>query len=288
MDGGRVSSETLNTGPGGAINIDAFTVLVSGAGNKDPDGNSAILANSGFEARVAFITGRIEQVPASGSGGAITINATNLTVQDTGEISVRSFGSGAAGNLDINATTVRLDREGSFSATTTMDGGGNIAVRANTLLLDRSRITASSESGDGGNLLFNLQDLLSLRNGSLISTEAGTAGAGGNGGDIVLNLPNAFILAVPIENSDIRANAFEGDGGNVNVAARNLLGIAFRPNVLDTPLSDITASSRFGNSGTVTINEVSPDIAQDDISLPAANCSDDVGPRLSGAGLTGG
>ena len=268
LDGGRVTSETLSDGPGGAINIDAHTVLVSGIGNEDLDSTSAILASSGLEARVAFITGAIEPVPASGPGGTITINATNLIVQDTGEISVRSFDTGPAGNLEINAAAVRLDRNGSLSATTTVDGGGNIILSANTLALDSSRITASSESGDGGNLTFTLRDLLLLRNGSLISTEAGTVGAGGNGGDITLNLPNGFVVAVPIENSDIRANAFEGDGGNVTIAARSLLGIEFRPDVLDTPLSDITASSRFGNSGTVTINELAPDIAQDNATLP--------------------
>ncbi|WP_169617382.1 S-layer family protein [Nodosilinea sp. P-1105] len=268
LDGGRVTSETLNDGPGGAINIDAHTVLVSGSGNEDLDSTSAILASSGLEARVAFITGAIEPVPASGPGGTITINATNLIVQDTGEISVRSFDTGPAGNLEINAATVRLDRNGSLSATTTVDGGGNISLSANTLALDSSRITASSESGDGGNLTFTLRDLLLLRNGSLISTEAGTAGAGGDGGNISLNLPTGFIVAVPIENSDIRANAFEGDGGSVTITARSLLGIEFRPNVLDTPLSDITASSRFGNSGTVTIDQLSPVIAQDDIALP--------------------
>ncbi|WP_039727677.1 two-partner secretion domain-containing protein [Leptolyngbya iicbica] len=267
LNGGRISSATLSDGVGGAINIDTHNVIVAGAGNNDLDAISGIFANSGFAARVAFTTGEIEAVPASGTGGSISINTDKLAVQDTADITVGSFGSGAAGNLDITAGAVRLDRGGSLTATTTADGGGNISLTANTLALDSSRITASSDRGDGGNLTFNLQDVLLLRNGSLISTEAGTAGAGGNGGDITLNLPNGFIVAVPSENSDIRANAFEGQGGNVNVTALSLLGIAFRPNVLDTPLSDITASSRFGSSGTVIINELAPDITPEDAAL---------------------
>jgi filamentous hemagglutinin family protein len=266
-DGGRITSETQNQAPGGAIDINARRVLISGAGNDDPDAISGIFANSGIENQVVFITGAIESIPASGTGGSITIDTANLTVQDRAVITVGSFGSGAAGNLDITAEVVRLDRGGRLTAATTADGGGNISLTANTLALDHSRITASSDRGDGGNLTFNLQDVLLLRNGSLISTEAGTARAGGNGGDITLNLPNGFIVAVPTENSDIRANAFEGDGGNVNAIARNLLGIEFRPNVLDTPLSDITASSQFGNSGTVTINELSPNVTQDEGAL---------------------
>lgn len=267
-DGGQVTSATLNDGAGGAIAIDAQNILISGAASEAADSISGIFANSGAEVLVSFNTGEIESVPASGPGGAITINANTLTVQDTAEITVGSFGSGAAGNLAITADVIRLASNGRLTATTTSDGGGNITLTANRLALDSSRITASSESGDGGNLSFNLRDLLLLRNGSLISTEAGTAGAGGNGGNISLNLPTGFIVAVPIENSDIRANAFEGDGGSVTITARSLLGIEFRPNVLDTPLSDITASSRFGNSGTVTIDQLSPDIAQDDGALP--------------------
>ncbi|PSN19236.1 hypothetical protein C7271_08375, partial [filamentous cyanobacterium CCP5] len=266
-DGGLISSATLNDGAGGAINIDAQTVVVSGDPNRAAETFSSIGASSGVERQTAFTTGALEASLAAGAGGNITINTTALIVQGAAEISVGSFGSGAAGNLDIAAEALRLDRGGRLIATTTPDGGGNITVTSHTLALDGSSITASSDRGDGGNLTFNLQDVLLLRNGSLISTEAGTAGAGGNGGDINLNLPNGFIVAVPSENSDIRANAFEGDGGNVNVIARNLLGIAFRPNVLDTPLSDITASSQFGNSGTVIINELAPEIAQSEVTL---------------------
>ncbi|MBE9114057.1 filamentous hemagglutinin N-terminal domain-containing protein, partial [Nodosilinea sp. LEGE 07298] len=267
-DGGLISSATLNDGAGGAINIDAQIVVVSGDRNRSVETFSSIGASSGVERQTAFTTGAIEASLAAGAGGTITITTTNLVVQGAAEISVGSFGSGAAGNLNISAEAVLLDRDGSLTATTTVDGGGNIFLTADTLALDGSRITASSESGDGGNLTFTLRDLLLLRNGSLISTEAGTAGAGGNGGDITLTLPTGFIVAVPLENSDIRANAFEGDGGSVTITARSLLGIAFRPDVLDTPLSDITASSRFGNSGTVTITELAPDIAQNEAELP--------------------
>jgi large exoprotein involved in heme utilization and adhesion len=61
-----------------------------------------------------------------------------------------------------------------------------------------------------------------------------------------------FIIAIPAENSDIAADAFEGAGGNVNITARGIFGIAPRPQ--RTPLSDITASSQLGVSGVVTLN----------------------------------
>ncbi|MEN8447152.1 MAG: S-layer family protein, partial [Cyanobacteria bacterium J06555_13] len=131
-------------------------------------------------------------------------------------------------------------------------------------------------------LALSLQDVLLLRNGSLISTEAGTAGTGGDGGDIALS--TGFVVAVPSENSDIRANAFEGDGGNVTVTARNLLGIAFRPGLLESPLSDITASSRFGRSGDVVVTELNPDTLQPERELPVDTAPPTVARGCRGQG----
>ncbi|MEL7523802.1 MAG: S-layer family protein, partial [Cyanobacteria bacterium J06553_1] len=121
-----------------------------------------------------------------------------------------------------------------------------------------------------------------LRNGSLISTEAGIAGTGGDGGDITLS--TGFVVAVPSENSDIRANAFEGDGGNVTVTARNLLGIAFRPGLLDSPSSDITASSRFGRNGEVVVTELNPDALEPERELPVDTAPPTVARGCRGLG----
>jgi large exoprotein involved in heme utilization and adhesion len=59
---------------------------------------------------------------------------------------------------------------------------------------------------------------------------------------------NADII-VALENSDIIANAFEGNGGQFKLRAKAFLARNFRPAL--TPDSDITASSEFGLSGTV-------------------------------------
>nr|WP_199784686.1 hypothetical protein [Nostoc sp. 'Lobaria pulmonaria (5183) cyanobiont'] len=55
-----------------------------------------------------------------------------------------------------------------------------------------------------------------MRHGAQISTTAGTAEAGGNGGNINIDVPSGFIVAVPSENSDITANAFTGTSGRLN------------------------------------------------------------------------
>jgi large exoprotein involved in heme utilization and adhesion len=65
--------------------------------------------------------------------------------------------------------------------------------------------------------------LLLLRRNSHITTTAGTARAGGDGGNITLN--TAAIAAFPGENSDITANAFEGAGGRIEISADGIFGL---------------------------------------------------------------
>ncbi|MEH2285686.1 MAG: hypothetical protein V7K90_30960 [Nostoc sp.] len=60
------------------------------------------------------------------------------------------------------------------------------------------------------------------------------------------------IIAIPKENSDISANAFQGRGGNVEINSRGIFGIESRTK--PTEKSDITASSELGVSGAININ----------------------------------
>lgn len=124
-------------------------------------------------------------------------------------------------------------------------------------------MTAESNTVDGGNINLNADSLLLRHNGN-ISTTAGNAGADGNGGNITINTP--FIVAIPSENSDITANAFTGRGGRVQINAQGIFGTQFRPQL--TPLSDITASSTFGVSGSVEINTLNADPSRGIFTLP--------------------
>ena len=161
---------------------------------------------------------------ASGDGGDITVNTGNFNIVDRAAVSVSGEGEGNAGDIDIDAVK---------------------------LFLDNSSITATSVSGEGGDINISIADLLLLRNNSTISTRAGTeTGGGGNGGNITIN--GGFIVAVPRENSDINANAFQGNGGNINIATPGLFGISFRDRLTDN--SDITASSEFGIDGNFSLD----------------------------------
>jgi filamentous hemagglutinin family protein len=220
------------------------------------------------------------------SGGNVDIEVGSLELLQGGQIVATSDSSGSAGSISINAIDrVQIngvdpnfaERFESFSrfgdsyepqsniSVRSLATGrtGNILVNAPVLELeDQGQIIAESAAVDGGNIVLNLGDLLLLRNGSLISTTAGTEQSGGNGGNITISVP--FIVAIPEENSDIAADAFEGSGGNVNITARGVFGIEPRPE--RTPLSDITASSELGVSGIINLNVLDTGFIENNLS----------------------
>src|SRR5919202_3902766 len=135
--------------------------------------------------------------------------------------------------------------------------------KGNFVLLDNGQLIAETASGEGGNINLNVEDLVLMRHHSLISGQAGNNGNGGN-----INITNSgFIVAVPREDSDIVADADRGNGGNINITTQGIFGLKFRPQ--RTPESDITASSKFGLSGTVTINQLNVDPSRGLAELPA-------------------
>jgi filamentous hemagglutinin family protein len=174
---------------------------------------------------------------SSGNGGNIFIDPTTMNIRDGAQVAVNSSGSGI---------------------------GGNIELQAGSLTLDRGTITAETASNQGGNINLKTSDLLLLRNNSQISSTAGTDRAGGDGGNITIDAP--FIVAVAKENSNIQANAFEGNGGNINITTNGIFGIESRDR--ETLLSDITASSQFGREGQVEINTSGIDPTRSLTNLP--------------------
>ena len=180
---------------------------------------------------------------STGNGGDIIVSAMSLSIDDGALLSVASLGEGDAGDINVNDTwVVQLDHQ--------------------------SGILSQSTSGNGGDINFRNVDLLTLRENSTVSTEAGlnSVGGGGNGGNI--NADIDFIFAVPSENSDIIANAFDGTGGNIFIVTEGISGLEFRPEL--TQFSDITASSEFGVDGTVTIDTPGIDFARGFNPLPDA------------------
>ncbi|MBE9068807.1 S-layer family protein [Leptolyngbya cf. ectocarpi LEGE 11479] len=250
---GMLAVETSGTGQGGDIEVISQRLRLA-----DGVTLSASTTGPGLAGDIALTLGE-----------RLEINNSTVT-SSTGANS-----TGRGGNIAVTAPAIALRNGGNIAVNSQGEGkGGQVTVTGDQLsLADGSRISATTLSSDGGNLTFDLQDLLLLRRGSEISTTAGTAGTGGDGGDITID--TRFIVAPFDENSDIAANAFDGNGGNVNITATGgLFGIEPRPE--RTPKNDITASSRNGVSGTVTVQTPNIDPSQDAVNLPTSPISSEV------------
>ena len=239
------SVEAGATGKGGDININTGSLFVTNGAQliartrgRGDAGKIAINARdrvsfdglgSNGSSSVAFSS--VESPEAGGKGGGISINTGKLSLANGAQLNANSIGQGTAGNIEVRSRSINLDK--------------------------KATLTATSSLGQGGNINLIVQDLLLLRRGSEITTNAGTPGTRGDGGNITIDAPSGFIVAVPKEVSHIRANAFKGKGGTVNIKTSGVFGFQINP-PQDTLLSDITASSDLGPQGIVTIN--TPDV----------------------------
>jgi len=287
-NGGNINLKTgsLFLTNGGIVNASTFSI--GNAGNITIDGSDRILIDgvdtTGFSSGVFSAVG----TTAVGNGGNINLKTGSLFLTNGGIVNASTFSTGNAGNITIDGSDrILIDgvdttgfSSGVFSAVNreAVGNGGNINLTTSSLFLNRGVISSSSvgqgkagdininsdsatldnqgfiaaitNSGNGGNINLTIDDLLLLRSGSEISTTAGTAQSGGDGGNIDIN--SRFIIAIPEENSDITANAFTGTGGNIEINSQGIFGIESRP--IPTEKSDITASSEQGVAGLISIN----------------------------------
>ena len=226
QNGSAVSTTHLTFGNAGKVFINATESVEITGHRPEFDNVSNISSTVGTGSSVITLGA------AAGNAGDVSISTPNLKVSDNAAINVGNYGIGTAGTLNIDADSVELN-QGIIEATTI--------------------------SGEGGNIVFNLQEKLSIRNNSTISAEAGSTG---NGGNITIDSP----VIVGVENSDIIANAFQGNGGNIDITTQGIFGLQFREKL--TEESDITASSEFGINGVVKINNLNVNPTSGAIELP--------------------
>jgi large exoprotein involved in heme utilization and adhesion len=129
-------------------------------------------------------------------------------------------------------------------------------------LSDGAQIIAETASQNDGNIDVKNANLTLLRRGSLISATAGEGGEGGN-----INVNSRFIIALPQEDSNIRANAVLDRGGNINITTQGLFGISPVERYI-TGQSSITASLELGVQGSVNINQPEVQPTQGILELP--------------------
>ena len=177
---------------------------------------------------------------------------TNILTAETpfylnGTPVISSSSQGTGGDINISAgQSVILDNGSLITASSTGEGNaGNIVINAGQQYVStNSSVTTKSERASGGNITVLATGLVHLTNSELNASVEGSSTT--VGGSILID-PVYVIL----ENSQILAQATQGQGGNIN--------LFYTGAFLTDSSSVISASSQFGQSGTVTIQSpISP------------------------------
>ena len=254
-------------GVGGDIEVEADSVLLRGGAGLNVStfgegdaGNitvnvSSTLTMDGTTPVEGLLTGlATSSFSDGGAGGDIVVDASKIRFSAGAGMTAQTDSSQPGGDITINAEEIELVTGGQIVSTSNGEGAaGSLRISGSHMLLDEGVLTTESVAADGGNISVDLTDSLVLRNGSQISATAGTSEASGNGGNVDIAAP--VVVAIPIENSDITANAFSGTGGRVRLQSRAVFGSQEREML--TTESDITASSDRGVNGVVVVE--SPD-----------------------------
>ena len=268
-NGGQISVSTFDRSNAGNLTVVASdSILLQG---RDLEGNiaSGIFAQVGEE--------------ATGNGGSLSIETSQLTVLDGAQISTAARNSGQGGNIKINvadsillsgtspvsnAENNRSNITASAQPEATGDSG-NIELNTKLLIVEKGAALSVNNRGTGeaGNLNINAQNIILNEASFTAETRKGDEGninidnadtlllrnseittdatELATGGDITLNADGIVLL----DNSSITANAEEGQGGNIQITTQG---------ILRELNSDIDAESEFGVDGTVTFN--TPDV----------------------------
>lgn len=219
QDGGLVSSETTSGGAGGTVTV---------------TGTQVTLEND------AVVSAQSSVFPSAGSAGDVAI-AAEETFKASHSLVASSAEEAAGGNVTITAGNDIELRQGTVvsAQTTGLNDAGDILLEAgDALMLDGSQVNTLAEQADGGNMKFTASEIVQLTDSQITSSVGG--GADTVGGNISID-PDYIVL----QNSQILANAFEGQGGNISLVATKA--------VLADPLSVLDASSALGISGSVNI-----------------------------------
>lgn len=227
-NGGQLQASTRGQGDGGDIQVQADRIRIAGI---DPNTQ---LASGIFSTTTPNSTG---------VGGDIQVRSRSLTLDDGGEISAQSLGTGQSGNISLTVSDRLQGRNGQISTASAQVSGGAIAVKAGQIRLSgSSSITTSVFSGEGG------------------------------GGDISL-AADAIIL---LDDTDILAFSRDGRGGNITLTAPVFFGFQYKPAPPGIDLStlrgngkvDINASGRL-QTGIIALPDISK-LQNTIVQLPAA------------------
>jgi len=242
---------TVTSGTGGNVTIEADTVDVSGGSRISSQASRADAGQIIIKASTLTLDdGSIATNTLNeGRAGDVVLNAETLSILNGANINTSTISSGRAGDITIKAGSVTLtDRAEIASASIGSEATGNAGdisinskeVPGNTFEMWHSTISTSAALADGGNIGIFATNMVRLTDSVITSSVGNETKTDTLGGNVTID-PQFVVL----QNSQVRANAFAGSGGAIDIIATS----AF----IADPLSIVDASSTLGVSGTVNI-----------------------------------
>jgi filamentous hemagglutinin family protein len=229
--GGIISTGTSGTGDAGTLTVNSNSVRLLSGGQLTSSSSIDLAPGS--------------PLPA-GSAGTITIQglaspAPTLHIDgSTSGISTTTQGTGKGGNISINANSVTLQNGSHISSSSTGPGvAGDITINADSqFAMTNSSVTTDANQSSGGTIKIttNPDGTMQLTDSTISASVLDGTGGGGS-----VNIDPQYVV---LQNSQILAKAVYGPGGNINITTSLLL---------PDSTSVISASSQFGQPGTITI-----------------------------------
>ncbi|BAY50577.1 filamentous hemagglutinin-like protein (plasmid) [Scytonema sp. HK-05] len=175
QNGALVSTSTFGSGKGGNLTVRANKVQVIG-GSSDGRVSSGLYSVAGSG--------------STGNGGDLTINTSELLIQDGALVTAQGRSQGNAGNITINVDGLLRTTNGDITSSAQRSSGGAITITAKDIrLFGDSDITTNvfSGVGGGGNINLNANSIIALNDSDILAFARD-----GRGGNITLNTPAFF------------------------------------------------------------------------------------------------
>ncbi|NEQ49234.1 MAG: filamentous hemagglutinin N-terminal domain-containing protein [Leptolyngbya sp. SIO3F4] len=260
LDGSALLADTENIGNAGNITINASDrVVLAGRGPSAGNINNIVPSQ---------ITTTVEAL-AIGEGGDIGITTGILLLTDSAFISSSTFGQGSAGDIEIQVNALNATDGAQIGAfTQSAQSAGEISVTANdTVLLSGqddngpTEITSASlgnAQGNGGPIVIVVPDLTLVDQARITAISEGT----GIAGSIDFTTENLQVF-----NGSIETNASQSSGGDIRVNAQT----DQRSGIITLRGDgDITTDS-LGDGGNITLNSIVVALDDSDILARSAD-----------------
>jgi filamentous hemagglutinin family protein len=280
MQGGsHISTSSEGSGDAGGIGLEvsrlelesgAFISSASTAPEESGDSGGILIGKEivvkddehqyGFSEFFENIFGGKEFILGENAEFSTNRPADTVRLKDNAFISTSSAGSGSAGIIELHGSEIELDSDAWVSSSSTSENqageAGRIRIRAEDemRLSGSSTVTTEAANAGGGEITIQYGNLFYLSD-SRITTSV-QYGAG-NGGNISIHSEESEHKDSPpfalLNRSEIKANAYEGKGGNIRIAAGQFV---------QSSGSRVEASSEKGIDGSVNIESPESDIGR--------------------------